>query len=250
MNQKGKNTHRASSLPSSSKQTGPLFQNGAPQIRAWYDRFNAPVTSIDCGQKCAPFNPSGKPFCCDICHAVPAAYKPEWEYLQVSTNLWHLYSETDCTTHEPITSGPEDDLPENMILLACLGPDQCQRDYRAISCRQFPFFPYISSDYRFLGLAYEWHFEEQCWVISHLDQVTDGYRGEFIAFYDDLFNTWMDEMDNYAALSEAMRDQYAARRRRFPLLHRNGGFYLVSPTNERIYRLDATSLPSFGPFYS
>jgi hypothetical protein len=52
------------------------------EIRAVYDGFNAPIAEFDCGKKCAPHNPSGKPFCCDICHAVPAAYKSEWNYLE------------------------------------------------------------------------------------------------------------------------------------------------------------------------
>jgi len=47
-----------------------------------------------------------------------------------------------------------------MVLLACLGLSQCQHDFRALSCQQFPFFPYVSADYRFLGLAYEWEFEK------------------------------------------------------------------------------------------
>ena len=46
-----------------------------------------------------------------------------------------------------------------MLLLACQGPAHCQRPFRALSCRQFPFFPYITADDRFIGLAYEWEFE-------------------------------------------------------------------------------------------
>jgi hypothetical protein len=38
---------------------------------------------------------------------------------------------------------------------------------------------FVTSDYRFLGLAYEWHFEAQCWVIGNLASVTDIYRKEF-----------------------------------------------------------------------
>jgi hypothetical protein len=55
-----------------------------------YERFDTPITSIDCGAMCAPHNPSGKPFCCDICQAVPAAYHQEWEFLRQHTNLWHI----------------------------------------------------------------------------------------------------------------------------------------------------------------
>jgi hypothetical protein len=57
-------------------------------IRALYDGFDMPVTTLDCGQKCASNNPSGKPLCCDICQAVPAVYTSESDYLRTSTNLW------------------------------------------------------------------------------------------------------------------------------------------------------------------
>jgi hypothetical protein len=135
-----------------------------------------------------------------------------------------------------------------MVLLACLGPDHCQRDYRALSCRQFPFFPYITADYRFLGLAYEWESEATCWVISNLGLVTDDYRREFVQTYDDLFSAWMAEMESYAVKCEEMRADFTQQRRRIPILHRNGGFYLLSPGSERIYRTSPEKLPRFG-FY-
>jgi len=66
-------------------------------VRQLYERFDAPITSFDCGQKCAPYHPGGKPFCCDICHAVPAAYGQEWDYLKQHTNLWHEWRGDECT---------------------------------------------------------------------------------------------------------------------------------------------------------
>jgi hypothetical protein len=135
-----------------------------------------------------------------------------------------------------------------MVLLACLGPSQCQRDFRALSCRQFPFFPYVSSDYRFLGLAYEWEFESKCWVISNLPRVTQKYREEFIQTYDKLFALFQEEFDQYAYHSERMRDHFVKARRRFPLLHRNGAAYLVSPGHERFVRVDVNRLPRHGVY--
>jgi hypothetical protein len=218
------------------------------KMRRLYDRFNASVTAIDCGTKCAPHNPSGKPFCCDICHAVPAAYHQEWEYLQHSTDLWHAWRGDEC----PQDPGDPEELraetPENMLLLACKGPSLCQRDFRAMSCRQFPFFPYITSDYRFIGLAYEWLFESTCWVISNLGAVTETYRSEFVSTYDDLFDRWQDEFESYAILSEQMRETFTAHRRRIPLLHRNGGYYLLSPQSERLRKVPPEHFRRFGPY--
>jgi hypothetical protein len=216
-------------------------------MRRLYDRFSTSITDLDCGEKCAPFNPNGKPFCCDICHAVPAVYRAEWDYLQKSTDLWHLWRGDEC-------AGPEDvarlqaETPEEMVLLACKGPAHCQRDYRALSCRQFPFFPYVTEDYRFLGLTYEWEFENQCWVVSNIGRVTQTYRAQFVELHDALFAQRQEIFDSYAIHSERMRAIFANQHRRIPLLHRNGGFYLVSPKSERLKRVPADRLPRFGPY--
>jgi hypothetical protein len=222
--------------------------NSSPllDIRSFYDNFNAPVTTVDCGAKCAPYNSSGKPFCCDICQAVPVAYQQEWDYLKHRTDLWHEWRGNECTD-DPVS--PEDlrvDAPEHLLLLACKGPAFCQREYRASSCRQFPFFPYVTSNYRFIGLTYYWEFEPTCWILSNLKEVTETYRKSFISVYDDLFNYRFDEYESYAAISEEMRQFFHSENRRFPILHRNGGVYLVSPGKETLRRVTLDKLPRFG----
>jgi hypothetical protein len=219
------------------------------EIRLLYAGFDAPIAALDCGAKCAPHNPSGKPFCCDICHAVPAAYRSEWVYLKQNTVLWHRWQGDECEQPAPGERHRlEADTPRSMVLLACLGPDRCERDFRALSCRQFPFFPYVTSDYRFLGLACEWEFESKCWVISNLGKVSAAFREQFIRTYDRLFALFQDEFEAYAIHSERIRAHFLKQKRRFPLLHRNGRMYLVSPHSERIARVDADRLPRFGPY--
>lgn len=217
-------------------------------VRSLYDAFDTPVTEFDCGEKCRPFNPSGKPFCCDICQAVPVGYKEEWEYVKTRTDLWHLWRGDECPADPTDPADLAEQTPGHLLLLACKGPAECQRQYRSTSCRQFPFFPYVTEDYRFIGLAYEWEFEKVCWVISHLETVSETYRKEFIKFYDDIFCIWPDEFESYAALSEDMRTTFAKLHRRIPILHRNGGLYLVSPGSERLTRTDFSHLKKFG-FY-
>ena len=216
-------------------------------IRDLYTGFDSPIATLDCGKKCTPYNPNGKPFCCDICHAVPAAYGSEWRFLETNTDLWHKWRGDECAETTPKEYHRiKADTPKNMVSLACLGPDQCQRDFRALSCRQFPFFPYVTSDYRFLGLAYEWEFESKCWVISNLAQVTQTYREEFIRTYDHLFALFQAEFENYAFHSERMRNSFIKRKKRFPLLHRNGKTYMISPASERMQLIDPALLPKFG----
>lgn len=218
-------------------------------FRQLYDDFDAPVVAgVDCGKMCAPHNPSGKPFCCDICQAVPVASHQEWLYLQSSTDLWHAWRGDECSDD---TNNPEEILretPEHMLPLACLGPDRCQRPYRALSCRQFPFFPYITSSLEFIGLAYEWQFEQSCWVISSLGLVSGAYRQEFVRTYDRLFAQWHAEFNSYVRLSEDLREHFSSQRRRFPLLHRSGKLYLVSPLSERKQLVSAERLPRFRPY--
>lgn len=92
----------------------------AHEIRAIYDGFDSPISTFDCGKKCAPHNPSGKPYCCDICHAVPAAYKSEWKYLKVNTRLWHPWRGDECgNTATEERAQLKVNTPNDMILLAC-----------------------------------------------------------------------------------------------------------------------------------
>ena len=230
------------------KQTPFLIQpDPFNDIRGLYERFNSSIAGLDCGRKCAPFNPGGKPFCCDICHAVPAVYNEEWSYLENNTDLWHSWRGDECADSGE-SAQLQDEVPEGMVLLACKGPAHCQRNFRALSCRQFPFFPYVSSDYRFMGLAYEWEFEERCWVISNLHRVAKSYREEFVAVHDAMFAQRQDVFDNFACHSERMRLRSMEERRRFPLLHRNGKNYLVSPKSGRLSRMDPGQFPKFGPY--
>lgn len=217
-------------------------------FRQLYDRFDAPIADVDCGLMCAPHNPNGKPFCCDICQAVPAAYRQEWAYLEQHTNLWHIWRGDECPGDPDDPDALRAETPEHMQLLACLGPEHCQREFRAVSCRQFPFFPYVTSDERLIGLAYEWAFEPTCWLISNLGRVTQAYRREFIQIYDELFDQWPDEYESYVILSQQAREHFAAQKRRIPILHRNGGYYLLSPASERLRRVSPEAFRRFGPY--
>jgi hypothetical protein len=169
--------------------------------------------------------------------------------LQASTDLWH-----------PFGSGPgeaalaEDaarlkaQTPDDQVLIACLGHTLCQRSFRSIVCRSFPFFPYLNREGEFLGLSYYWEYEDRCWVISNLAVVSAEYRGEFIAAYDWLFEHKPGEKDNFRHHSGVMRQVFGRRGRAIPLLHRNGQAYKVTPRNSRLRRVPIDSLPKFGPY--
>lgn len=218
-----------------------------------YTDFDAPILQFDCGKKCAPHNAGGIPFCCDTCHAVPTVYDTEWDYLKGSTDLWHEFRGDECegigedgAEEERARLGEE--LPDNMVLVACLGPNQCQRDYRGLTCRQFPFFPYIDSQGEFLGLSYYWDYEDICWIISNLDVVTVEYQRQFITAFEKIFAAMPEEHEAYKVHSEVMRDTFNEQRRAIPLLHHNGHTYKISTHNERLRRVDVENLPKHGPY--
>lgn len=217
-------------------------------FRSLYQIFSVPITNLDCGQECLVHNPHNIPFCCDLSYAVPAIYHEEWQYLKEKSDLWHVLSDQEKQIGKVLQNDLSEELPENMLYLACQGVQHCQRNYRSLSCRQFPFFPYITEDFRFIGLAYEWEFENLCWIISHLDQVSQTYRKEFVAVYDELFNLWPEEMESYAIKSAEMRSIFVNRKQRIPILHRNGKDYLISPANERMRISSATKYRKFFPY--
>jgi hypothetical protein len=185
----------------------------------------------------------------DICYVVQAAYKSEWNYPEQNTHIWHRWrgrAEAAPETTTEDVARLKANTPQGMVLLACLGPSLCQREFRALSCRQFHFFPYVTSEYRFIGLAYKWHSEPVCWVISNLAGVTQRYTEEFVRTYDRLFALFQEEFEHYAFHSELLRVEFGKRKRRFPLLHRDGMYYLVSPASERLKRVEPGRLPRFG----
>lgn len=220
---------------------------------SFYADFEAPISQLDCGAKCAPHNPGGAPFCCDTCHAVPTLYQEEWQYLELNTDLWHEFRGDECAEigaqgAEEERDRLQEETPDNMVLAACLGHQRCQREFRGLTCRQFPFFPYIDSQGEFLGLSYYWDFEESCWVISNLDVVTDEYKRQFIASFERIFTAMPEEHEAYSVHSEVMRDAFNEQRRAIPLLHRNGHTYKISTHNERMRRVSVDSLPKHGPY--
>lgn len=216
----------------------------APSFLDLYSQFSSPITALDCGEKCAPYNQGGVPFCCDTRHSVPTAYQAEWEFLQRNTNLWHLWKSTNPTEQDRL----EDQLPPGQVLIECLGHHYCQRDFRSIACRAFPFFPYFTSAGAFIGLSYYWEYEDRCWVISNLGAVTGSYRQEFILTFEHIFKLYPEEINSFIHQSKRMRSHFHHQQRAIVLLHRNGKNYKISPTSERLRRVSELRLPKHGNY--
>lgn len=209
-----------------------------------YASFDTPITAFDCGKKCGPYNQYGVPFCCDTNHMIPTSFHVEWSYLQYNTNLWHKW--VDC---EPGNTGHlESATPEDQILVKCLGHKFCQRGFRTITCRSFPFFPYITEEREFIGLSYYSEYEDRCWVISHLEAVQPEYVKDFVKAYDWIFKNITGEIDSFRNHSIIMRRTFGREKRLIPLLHRNGGTYSITPNDGSLEKVDPTIFPMFGPY--
>lgn len=214
------------------------------EFSALYAGFEAPISALNCGERCAPHNEHGVPFCCDTQHAVPTAYQAEWEYLQTNSDLWRLWQDhSDGASADLLAQAPE-----GQVLIVCRGHLACQRSFRSLTCRAFPFFPYLTVGGDFIGLSYYWEYEDRCWVISNLRVVDPLYLAEFVATFDALFERLPEEREVFRYFSSRMRRVFGRRRRAIPLLHRNGGCFKVTPRNGRLRRVDPHKLPGFGVY--
>ena len=221
-----------------------MDQIAAEEFSEIYAHFHTPLAALDCGQRCAPYNEGGAPFCCDTRHVVPAAYFTEWDYLRLHTDLWHLWEgQTPAETDQLNALVPEDQL-----LIACKGYRLCQRTYRSLACRAFPFFPYLTRQGQFIGLSVYWEYEDRCWVINNLRAVSQLYREEFIQTFDRLFARLPEELEVFRQFSSRMRRVFGQRHSAIPLLHRNGGYYKVSPRTGRCRKTTPEKFRKAGPY--
>ena len=209
-----------------------------------YRVFDAPINDLDCGKKCAPYNTLGVPFCCDIQQIIPTAYLAEWSYLKDNTNLWDLWSDEDAQKTEKIA----EEIPSGQVPIVCLGADQCQRNYRALTCRAFPFFPYLTSHGEFIGLSYYWEYEDRCWVISNLQVVDTRYILQFTTAFEALLIYFPEEILNFQSHSDRMRRTFEKENRSIPLLHQDGQSYIINPNSERMQQINIKVSPKFGPY--
>ena len=138
--------------------------------------------------------------------------------------------------------------PKGQVLIECKGHLHCQRQYRSLTCRAFPFFPYFTLKGEFIGISYYWEYEDRCWIISHLDQVSSGYVSEFVTIYETIFQVYPEEKEAFRYHSSMMRRLFSRRKRAIPLLHRNGRAYKISPRDGRKRKISAQDLPKYGPY--
>ncbi len=209
-----------------------------------YDRFNESLVGLDCGRKCAPLN-GGEPVCCSTQHAVPVMHKEELRLLRSRSDLWRPFKAYDASTREIV-----DTLIETCTTAECRGAAFCERANRSLACRAFPFFPYLTREGKFIGLAIYWDFEDRCWVMSHLRSVRRKFVREFVAGFEHVMKVDRDELDGFTEQSACMRRVFTRWRRPIVLIGLQGGYFKVMPRTAKVVRATERDLRPRGPYAS
>ena len=209
-----------------------------------YQGFSLPLSKIDCGKKCGPYNDYGVPICCDINLVVPTAFKTEWDFLESATDLWHQWDGLSTIEGKELIQ----QMQPGQKTLQCLGHQHCQRSYRTITCRAFPFFPYLDSAGRFLGLAYYREYREQCWIISNLSQVTIEYKKEFQNTYNHIFELYPETRADFLEFSTYMRRLAISEGEKLIIMDFEGQVLNIDPLNENTNGMSYRDLDLFGSF--
>ena len=212
-------------------------------FKALYRGFAMPLCEVDCGLKCGPHNDYGVPICCDIHQVIPSAFDLEWRYLKDNTDLWQPWSSAGSSDLKL-----DEELLDGQVLLACKGYQECQRDFRTLTCRAFPFYPYMNSQGVFLGLAYYPEFRFGCWIISNLEIVSQAYKEGFYQAFQRVFEFYPDYRQNYIDYSRYERETAAKEDENLVLMDFSGNVFLIDPQTEEKSQVQYKELSAFGPF--
>jgi hypothetical protein len=212
-------------------------------FQALYADFAMPLTPIDCGGRCGPHNDYGVPFCCDIEQVIPSAFELEWSYLRENSDLWVPWS--SCGNHAQEVEG---ELQDGQVLLQCKGYRECQREFRTLTCRAFPFFPYLDEQGKFTGMAYYHDFRQECWIISNLDRVSQTYKEAFQSTFQRVFDPYPDFKGNFRGYCDYVRAQAADKNEEIILLGFSGEVNSIDPGTQQLYQVEYKELAAFGPY--
>jgi hypothetical protein len=208
-----------------------------------YKGFEMPLCDQDCGKKCGPHNYYGVPVCCDIGLVVPAAFESEWLFLQENTDLWEPWSSSGLFDHQL-----REEVQDGQVLLQCKGYQSCQRSFRTLTCRAFPFYPYLTSEGDFPGMGYYPDFRENCWIISNLSVVSAEYKAAFDKSFQRIFEIYPEYRNSFVDYSRYVRQQAAVEGEAIILLDFSNRVNLIDPSTEQSRSVTYQDLEEYGPY--
>ncbi|MFQ6092509.1 MAG: hypothetical protein ACE5OR_07500 [bacterium] len=183
-----------------------------------YRHYDSTPLRYDCGRLCAPKN-EGIPSCCDTVRLIPVMYKREFKYLQKRTGLWKRFRPK--TKHEKRLVAETD---KGTVFGKCLGPERCDRRYRSISCRIFPFEPYLDLEGNLLGLVYNYRLGNKCPLVDKPQLISKKFVSDQIKMWKYIFKKEPSERDVYRDESIQVR-RYLSRKKKPIYIFTPKGYY-------------------------
>ena len=105
---------------------------------------------------------------------------------------------------------------EESVFIECRGVKFCERDNRSISCRTFPFEPYLDTKGNFIGIVYNRVMADKCYLVDRHSAVTKGFIKTFMRFFEKFFVMLPSERELYLEQSRIYRNQMS--RKKLPLV--------------------------------
>ncbi|MBE7411760.1 MAG: hypothetical protein L6Q54_05040 [Leptospiraceae bacterium] len=183
------------------------------EISYYYTLLNEELTNFDCGSLCKDQN-DGVPFCCVPKNAVPFLYRKEFQLLKSRSELWRVW-EPKTAQEKKLKSTHEG---EDTLFCECKGVAFCERENRSISCRTFPFEPYLDKRGVLVGLIFMKEFLTSCPLSSRLSDIRQEYIDGHFLFWEKLLLRKKDEYDTYKKSSSAYRRWSKKENKKIPLL--------------------------------
>ncbi len=180
------------------------------QLKRFYRLLSVRMTDFDCGSECAPEN-NGLPYCCDREQVTPVLFRDEYRWHRKRGAFWKKM---------PIKTKKDKKLVEETctynVFSLCPGGESCRRTLRSLSCRMFPFEPFLDEKGTVTGLVYQDGENERCPLVGkprHL--YNQDYISNAIRVWQELVDTFPEEKEMY--LRESRRRKRLVTRKGKPL---------------------------------
>jgi len=177
-----------------------------------YRYFTAPLCDINCGSLCAPEN-NGIPVCCENEYHLPVLFSDELRWLRSKTNLWKKKPARTAAEKKEAA-----EIEVYITYAHCRGIDNCQRPFRSLTCRFFPFEPYIGKKGTFKGITWIYRSKDSCPLIKNKKlSINQAYIDQSITVWRKIFEYYPREFECYADESKKLRKKFKRKGRKIAI---------------------------------
>ena len=184
-----------------------------------YKAFMLTAIKDDCGKLCAP-DEDDIPICCNEERALPVLYKSEYDFVIKRTKMWKKLKPRTATEKKIVEETDDDN-----VYVRCRGHKACDRDYRGITCRIFPFYPYLNLDGELLGLCYNYAVDDDCWLVDKPEIVEREYIERTLEFWEFIFERMPEEKELFMEESTNLRRLKSRQKKQVIVMTPNGFYY-------------------------